>query len=309
MSHDLAATFILVSYNQEGTVEASARAVLAQEGDPLQIILSDDCSTDQTYNILQKLAAEYQGPHEVTVRQNARNLGVNEHVRHAIKEAQCDFLLWSAGDDVSLPQRARVTLDAYALHGSKLIYSDAQTRRPDGSPGTNAYRKALFYRDEFTVLEAATSFSLYLGAAVSWHKDLFYKYGGLPKERAHEDLILGFRAILEGSLHYVPQELIIYQEDAGVGSELSQSNGLLENRTRRQAVLKGKLTVLEQRLKDVDTFGISKDHPITSRIARMRDRMAMRLCYYEGGLGARAGHPLRLIHALGSEWLRDIRNR
>ncbi len=258
---------------------------------------------------MQELAAEYQGPHHVTARQNEQNLGVNEHVRQAIKEAQCDFLIWSAGDDISLPHRARVTLDAYARHGAMLIYSDAQTRRPDGSSGTKAYRKALFYRDSFTTLEAATSFSLYLGAAVGWHKDLFYKYGGLPRERAHEDLILGFRAILEDSLHYIPQELMIYREDAGVGSKLSQATSLMENRARRQAILKGNLTVLEQRLKDVRTFGLPDDDPVTRRIDRMRDRMAKRLSYYEGGRSMHTGHPLRLIHALGSEWLRDIRNR
>ena len=309
MTRDFAATFALVSYNQQDIVEEAARAVLAQDSDPLQIILSDDASSDRTFEILQKIAEEYQGPHHVTARRNAQNLGLNGHMKEVVTVAQCDFIIWIAGDDVSVPNRARRILEAQKKTGAKLIFSDAQTRRPDGSVGSQNYRKALLYKESFTLEEAATSFALYLGATAAWHKDLHDRYGGFPKDRAHEDLILGFRAAMENSLHYIPEDLVIYLEDAGVSSRLTRKTSGLENRARRRSILQGQLTVIEQRQKDVDCFGLRADHPARDAMRRLSDKLAMRLCYYDGGVRAYAGRPFRLSHALLSEWLRDIRNR
>ncbi|MGC1496045.1 MAG: glycosyltransferase family 2 protein [Sulfitobacter sp.] len=309
MTDQPAASFILVSYNQQDTVAESARAVLAQDCSPLQIILSDDASTDKTFDVLKEVAASYSGPHSVQVRQNPHNLGVNKHMSCAIELAECDFLIWSAGDDVSVPQRARTILKAYEETKAKLIFSDAQTQRPDGSPGTETYRKALFYRPEYTVEQAATSFALFLGAAVGWHKDLYYKYGGFPPDRAHEDLILGFRAALEDSVHYIPEKLVTYREDVGVSSHLSGKTSTLQNRARRTAILKGQFTVLQQRVIDAQTFGLASDHPIFHALHTLRDWTSMRLSYYEGNKAAHARQPVRLAHALLSEWLRDFRNR
>ena len=309
MTDQIAASFILVSYNQEDTVAQSARAVLAQECAPLQIILSDDHSTDDTFEILQDIAKNYTGPHYVVARQNVQNMGVNKHMSKAIELASCDFLIWSAGDDISAPHRAQTILDAYERTHAKLIYSDAYTQGPDGNPGTQTYRKALFYQPNFTLDQAATSFALYLGAAVAWHKDLFYRYGGFPAEKAHEDLILGFRAVLEDSLHYIPEKLVTYREDVGVSSHLSGKNSVLENRARRSAILKGQHTVLQQRLTDAETFGLPSDHPVCRNLRALRDRIEMRLSYYEGNKRAHCRDPVRLTHALLSEWLRDVRNR
>lgn len=309
MTNPAAASFILISYNQVDTVTQSAHAVLAQNCAPLQIILSDDASTDGTFEILQDIASKYSGPHNVIARQNQKNLGVNKHMSKAIELASCDFLIWSAGDDVSEPNRAQIILDAYARTHAKLIYSDAFTQRPNGDPGTQIYRKALFYQPNFTLDQAAMSFALYLGAAVAWHKDLFHKYGGFPSHRAHEDLILGFRAALEDSLHYIPEKLVTYREDVGVSSHLAGKNSALENRARRSGILKGQLTVLQQRLTDAETFGLPSDHPVCRNLRALRDRTEMRLSYYEGNKRAHCRDPVRLAHALLSEWLRDVRKR
>jgi glycosyltransferase involved in cell wall biosynthesis len=39
----------------------------SQTYSPLEIILSDDCSSDRTFEIMEEMAREYQGPHLVKV--------------------------------------------------------------------------------------------------------------------------------------------------------------------------------------------------------------------------------------------------
>ena len=200
-------------------------------------------------------------------------------------------------------------IDGHRQSGAKLVYSDALTLRDDGQAGSNSYQKALFYRSGYGLEDVATSFALYLGATLGLHRDLYLKYGPLPKERAHEDLIFGFRAALEDSLHYIPQKLVTYREQGGVSSYLSGRNSSLDNRERRRNILKGQYRVLQQRLQDAHTYGIGEDHPVCRAIRRLCDRVAMRLSFYEGGRISYIRQPFFLAHSLLSEWLRDLRNR
>ena len=52
----------------------------SQTYEPLEIILSDDCSSDRTFEIIEEMAREYQGPHLVKERRGERNVGVIDHV-------------------------------------------------------------------------------------------------------------------------------------------------------------------------------------------------------------------------------------
>ena len=45
-------TFALFTYNQERYVREAVEGVLAQTYEPLEIIISDDCSTDMTFSII-----------------------------------------------------------------------------------------------------------------------------------------------------------------------------------------------------------------------------------------------------------------
>ena len=58
-------TYCLVTYNQEKYVRESVLSAFAQTYLPLEIVLSDDCSTDRTFEIMRELAAGYREPHRI----------------------------------------------------------------------------------------------------------------------------------------------------------------------------------------------------------------------------------------------------
>ena len=57
-------TFALLAYNQERFVREAVRAAFEQTYRPLEIILSDDCSQDGTFEVLMNMAQSYTGPHK-----------------------------------------------------------------------------------------------------------------------------------------------------------------------------------------------------------------------------------------------------
>ena len=73
-------TFALFAFNQQPFVRAAIEGAFSQTYRPLEIILSDDFSKDQTFGIMQEMAAAYTGPHAVRIRRNESNLGFAAHI-------------------------------------------------------------------------------------------------------------------------------------------------------------------------------------------------------------------------------------
>lgn len=101
-------TFALFAYNQDQYIREAVEGAFSQTYEPLEIILSDDCSSDRTFEIMQEMAAAYEGPHEVKVRQSEVNAGLLNHVLSVARCAASNILIVSAGDDISFPQRTEI---------------------------------------------------------------------------------------------------------------------------------------------------------------------------------------------------------
>ena len=109
-------TFALVAYNQERYIREAVEGALAQTYEPLEVILSDDCSTDRTFALMEQLAQDYVGPHRIVLNRNATNLGLCGHVNRVFSLATADVVVLAAGDDVSLPNRVSDTADILTQH-------------------------------------------------------------------------------------------------------------------------------------------------------------------------------------------------
>jgi glycosyltransferase involved in cell wall biosynthesis len=107
------ATFALFAYNQERYIREAVEAALAQACEPMEIVLSDDASTDRTFEIIRGIAAGYQGPHTLKLNRNSANLGIAAHVNKVFGMASGNIVLLAAGDDISLPSRVSDTIAAF----------------------------------------------------------------------------------------------------------------------------------------------------------------------------------------------------
>lgn len=95
-------TIGLTTYNAAETVERAIVSALAQTWRPLEIVAVDDCSTDATREILDRLAATHP---ELRVFVNAINGGVAVSRNRILDEAQGEFVAFFDDDDESLPER------------------------------------------------------------------------------------------------------------------------------------------------------------------------------------------------------------
>lgn len=111
-------TFALFAYNQEQYIREAVEGAFSQTYSPLEIILSDDCSSDRTFGVMQEMASTYQGPHTVRVRQSDTNKGLGYHVNTVLQQARGEIWVLAAGDDVSLPDRCQISYECLKRHPS-----------------------------------------------------------------------------------------------------------------------------------------------------------------------------------------------
>ena len=69
-------TLALMAYNQEQMIEGAVGGALAQTYSPLEILISDDCSTDRAFECAAAAVDDYEGPHQLRLNRNPHNLGL-----------------------------------------------------------------------------------------------------------------------------------------------------------------------------------------------------------------------------------------
>lgn len=116
-------TFALFAYNQEKYIREAVEGAFSQTYSPLEIILSDDCSSDRTFEIIEEMAREYQGPHLVKVRRGERNVGVIDHVISVARLSLGELLVVAAGDDYSFANRVEKLTELWAKSSADALYS------------------------------------------------------------------------------------------------------------------------------------------------------------------------------------------
>lgn len=117
-------TLIILAYNQEAFVEAAIAGALAQDYPALEIMLSDDGSSDATFALMEAAAANYRGPHRVIASRTPANSGFLSHIYHAVARSRGALIVLGAGDDISLPHRVSALVAAWQETGASALSSD-----------------------------------------------------------------------------------------------------------------------------------------------------------------------------------------
>jgi glycosyltransferase involved in cell wall biosynthesis len=206
-------TFFVCAYKQEQFVREAVESAFAQTYSPLEILLSDDCSPDRTFEIMEEMAAAYRGPHRVKLNRNATNQRMAGHFNRIAELGEGELFVGNAGDDVSLPERTEVIVQQW-LQAEKSTYSiysnsltiDSASRLLDGPPPPRTPQHST------DIVQAATRIKVGVpGCTHAWRREVFEVFGPLPGNVVNEDEALTFRSLLLGTIQHVPEPLVHYR--------------------------------------------------------------------------------------------------
>lgn len=87
-------------YNSATWVGAAVESMLAQTRSDLELIISDNASTDATFAICERYARE---DGRVRLYRNERNLGANRNYLTVLRRARAPYFKWASSNDVCAP--------------------------------------------------------------------------------------------------------------------------------------------------------------------------------------------------------------
>jgi glycosyltransferase involved in cell wall biosynthesis len=212
-------SLVLLSYNQEEYIEAALRGLFAQDYANLEIVISDDCSPDATFELITRACSAYRGPHTVRTNRNPCNLGLGAHVNHAMGLVHGELVVVAAGDDISDTRRVSLLTEAWeAAERPPALCSQAAVIARDGEllaerfdgydgryPEPGEPRSTSILR----LLQA--DHCLLLGCTEAWTPRVFEVFGPLDAAVVHEDNAVSLRAWLLGGIVFLPTPLVQYR--------------------------------------------------------------------------------------------------
>lgn len=150
----------MTTYNGERFLREQLDSILSQTYPNYELIICDDCSTDETWNILEKYATK---DTRIKVFKNDHNLGFKKNFEKAISLCKGDYIALSDQDDIwkdnhlellikNINDVSGVSGDAVIMEANGNIKTETLSKRDkylvDGSNVDKLYR-ILFYGNPF----------------------------------------------------------------------------------------------------------------------------------------------------------------
>lgn len=244
-SHRPLISFCLVAYNQEKYIREAVEGALSQTYSPLEIILSDDCSPDRTFEIMKEMTTDYKGPHKIILNQNEKNIGLVAHINTVVKLSHGEWIVKADGDDISLENRVEVISEIIKNKNIFGITTASQLIDKHGKiRGVQYYRETIF------------------GSNSNWHRKCFTYFGDLPETLGWEDNVLFFRSLLLGGIAFSDTITVKYRMFDSL-SNRTYSN-LKEYYSHKSKINHKILDTLNTRMNELNMFAL--DTNIKSKV-------------------------------------------
>jgi len=104
---------VIPTYGRALMVRQAVLAALAQELEPTEVIVSDDQSPDDTFDILNKIAENFPA---LKVIRSTTNSGGVENWNRVIDEANGDYIAYCSDDDYFLPHHLKMSVGFLEQH-------------------------------------------------------------------------------------------------------------------------------------------------------------------------------------------------
>lgn len=204
-------TLAILTYNQADFIEAAILGALSQTYQHLEIIISDDCSSDKTYEVAARTINANTNIRAARLIKNNKNLGLLAHINKLISEANGEIVVLAAGDDISHPDRCQKIAAAFEQNSNVHAIHTAYTlvTEENGKIQSSSTEVQKCIPSDLELLYNGGGVGL--GATYAYRKKCFTWPKPLPEHLINEDRILPWRAHLLGGVLFLDESLVSYR--------------------------------------------------------------------------------------------------
>ncbi|MGY6214039.1 glycosyltransferase [Methylolobus aquaticus] len=204
-------TLVLYAFNEERYIGEAIQSAFAQAYSPLELVLSDDGSTDGTFEIMERMAAAYSGPHKIILNRNTGNIGIGSQINAAWQKGSGELIVLANGDDISLPHRVERIVAEWVASGRRAaaIASAYEMMDPQG----RRTGRVISAKEDFSNVPDSTYRRFGGPGATSMcvTRECFERFGPLAPNLILEDGPMNLRSTLSGEWRFIDEPLVLYR--------------------------------------------------------------------------------------------------
>jgi glycosyltransferase involved in cell wall biosynthesis len=234
---------VMPSYNHARYLPTALPAHLRQRVPPLEVLVVDDASIDDSCTVVERLAATYPS---LRLLRLPRNGGVNAAMNRGLREVRGDYVCFSAADDLVTSDFARRSLETVArFPQAGFCFSDVAILIGDSgmarhSPLFLSDRPCLLSPDDMRRFLRRTCYHL-PSHSILYRRELLEEMGGFVEDLHWiSDWFVNYVLAFRHGACYVPEVLSFFR----ISSESYSSRGMRDAWGRR-AVIYRMLDLLE----------------------------------------------------------------
>lgn len=200
---------VVLTYNHEKFIENTLNSILSQRHNyNYEIIIGDDCSTDNTKLIIQQYVDKH--PNIIKPIYNKKNLGLITNYFNVINNVKGKYVMQCAGDDYWLPEKVKRQITFMEENQNvSMIYGNSKGLK-DGEFTINKYGSS---RDSF--YDLILKGNCISAPTVCFRRDILIDYINeikpLDKQWIIEDYPLWLFFLKKGNCVYINETYSVYR--------------------------------------------------------------------------------------------------
>ena len=223
MEEEKTIDILMATYNGEKYLEEQIDSILGQTYKNIRLIISDDCSTDNTKNILKK----YQEKENIEIYYQKENLGYVKNFEFLLQKVENEIYMLSDQDDVWMSNKVEDTLKKLEEDNADLVFTDLEIVDENLNTIDKSFNRKM---DKFRKIEKTLGkksfeylYNNITGCTIMSKKEWINEIIPIPKNSKYviHDSWIGLIISLKGKISYLDKPTIKYRQhgDNQVGTE------------------------------------------------------------------------------------------
>ena len=203
----------IATYNGKMFIRKQLDSILKQLDDNDEIIISDDCSTDSTLEIIRSM-----NDRRIKIFSNIRYKSLVFNFENALKHASGDLIFLSDQDDIWIDNK--VIIYKEKLESADLVFSNVSIIDENDSIVNNQILNKI---PKYSLLNLIFSNHV-IGATIAIKRGLLEKALPFPNRIPMHDQWLALIAGYYGKIGYIEQPLLLYRRHLGNASYCTEES-------------------------------------------------------------------------------------
>ena len=197
-------SIVMCTYNGAAYVEEQIASLLTQTYRPLEIIISDDASDDDTPNILRR----YEANPIIRIFYQDENIGLTKNFAFASEQAKGAYIAYADQDDIWMENKIERLYQSIGNY--MLVYSNSELV---DEKGQSLHKRLSDIRNMYTGDDSRgyILYSVVWGHGMLINRSLLLQSLPIPDE-IHHDIWLAFKALTLGGILYLDEVLTQYRQ-------------------------------------------------------------------------------------------------